>query len=201
MDRVALKCIVAPESEPLQLAAAKRALRIPESQSFHNDQLEKLIRASRSHVEKETARVFMPATFEQRADGFPRWNGVLRLWKAPVTSVTKVEYRDRSSVLRTLASSKYLVDLGSTPARIEPIEGEEWPETDTKSSSVIVTFVAGYGTTALAAEASDLLVAMELILAHWHEHPEATEFMVGGTLMEIPIGAQRIISNYKLDQV
>lgn len=102
----------------------------------------------------------------------------LRLRKAPCKSITSIEYIDVSQMgtnppaYTTLATSRYLTDLSTEPARLTPAYGNVWPVTLDVTNSVRVTFTAGYGT------ASDvpqpIKQAMYMLIAHWYENREAS---------------------------
>lgn len=130
----------APTSEPVSLAEAKAAARI-DDELVHDRELLRLIQAAREAAESYTQRSIMPQTLTLYLDAF---DAVIRLPRAPVTSVTSVKYLDDAGVQQTLAASKYRVDLVSYQPRITPGFDEPWPITRPVTNAIEIEYVTGY---------------------------------------------------------
>lgn len=77
----------------------------------------------------------------------------------------------------------FLVDRQSEPARITPLFGEIWPQTQLKiPNAVKIYFTSGYGDTGFAVPAMAKVLMLQLI-AHWNENREA---VTDETLKTIP---------------
>lgn len=130
-----------PSVEPITRAEAKLFLR--ETQDDQDAVIDRLIKYAREHIEKiASGRQLITATYEMTIDGFPT---IIYLPKAPVQSVTSIQYVDTDGDTQTLATSGYQTDFTSDPARIVEAYGEVWPETRDELNAVTVTFIAGFG--------------------------------------------------------
>lgn len=107
-----------------------------------------LIRTSLMAAERTTWRTLLPKTLVLAMDRFPF--AEILLPSPPGVSVTSIEYTDENGDPQTLSGSpaEYRFIAPSGPkagkARILPLTGETWPQTDGSIGSVRVTFVAGY---------------------------------------------------------
>lgn len=168
----ALTTITPPAKEPVTVDYVKRWLRIDSDE--HATQLQDLITTGRQLCEDYSGRAFITATFQQTLDRFPMMPNTqfspgspsvvmpilqntwpldtsawaIKLPRAPVQSVTSIQYYDVNGQLQTLASSAYLVDNASEPGRIAPVNGGYWPGVQWRPNAVTVQFKAGYGDTA-----------------------------------------------------
>jgi uncharacterized phiE125 gp8 family phage protein len=157
---MSLQLVTPPAVEPVTLAEAKAHLRV----DFSDDDalITTLIAAARQQAETLTKRQFCTATWKLNLDRFPYYgcftnydypppSGIV-VPKAPVASITSIQYLDMGSTLQTMSSSYYATDLACEPARITPIFGQIWPITLPQIGAVSVTFVAGYGVAAAVPE-------------------------------------------------
>lgn len=141
-----LVVVTPPAAWPVSVAEARQHLRVdvPDEDQL----LQRLIEAATQWCEEQCARRFLSATLRWRLDRFP---GVIELPRAPVLSVSSLQYLDGAGVLQTLAAAAYQVDLEDEPARIAPAPGTEWPSTQLDAlAAVRVEFVAGYGASSAA---------------------------------------------------
>jgi uncharacterized phiE125 gp8 family phage protein len=76
-----------------------------------------LIKAARVWAERHTGVCLIEQTVEEVWDFFPEY-GVFELSMAPLSEVTKVEYRNDAAAYTTWASSNYTVDTYSYPPRV-----------------------------------------------------------------------------------
>lgn len=135
-----LKLITAPTVEPVTLTEVKEQTVI----GFTTDDtlLTRLISVARAEAESITRRSLAPQTLEVVLDTWPRWE--INLPRGPVTAVSSVKYYDEDAVEQTLSTSIYETDLDSIVARVQPRDGEEWPDLATMVNAVRVRYTAGW---------------------------------------------------------
>jgi len=93
--------------------------------------------------------VFVNTTWDMYFDGFPSIGSEIVFPRNPVSSVTSVTYTDQNGDAQTWSSTLYQTDFKSVPARLKPIESEDWKDTQSGTyNTVKVTFVAGFGAAA-----------------------------------------------------
>lgn len=119
----------------------------PTTNTTGDPMLTMLIQAARQHVEQTLKRKLVTQTIDAYFHEFPDPDDDehLRFNLMPLQSVTSITYLDIDGVEQTLASSQYVVDAVSRPARIEPAYGVMWPAVREQMNAVKVRFVAGYG--------------------------------------------------------
>ena len=144
---MSLQLVTPPAVEPLTLAEAKLHLRV----DYNDDDalITTLIAAARQQAETITGRQFCTATWKLNLDQFPAYgysslSGIL-VPKAPVASITSIQYLDMDGTLQTWSNTLYATDLANEPARITPTFGQIWPIALPQINAIRVTFVAGYG--------------------------------------------------------
>ena len=172
--------------EPLTVQEAKDFLRV--EGTADDNVLDTLITAARLHAENILSRSLVTKTYEARADymhdGFilPRPN---------LISVTSIKYNDTDGVQQTLAADQYVADIYSAPARIVPAYGVYWPRARLEPNSVIIEYIAGYGSAEDVPQ--NIKQAMLLHIGHMFENREAT---VEATVSEVPMGYKALMANY-----
>lgn len=177
MTSYSIKQAVAPTLEPVSLEEAKKHLRVPTNNEDANI-ANIYIPAARRRLESELGRQLINATWQFGIDGFPSGLCPIQLPVNPVQSVTSIVYVASDGTETTLGSDDYIVDTNSEPARIKPAWGTAWPATRarTNAQTVLVTFIAGYGTDAASVPAG-LREAMFLLIGHYYYHREAVTAM------------------------
>lgn len=116
--------------------------------------------------------------------------GMIPLYMPPIQSVTSVQYYDFTGTLQTVDPSVYIVSTGF-PGRIEPNYSKVWPIARPTVDSVLITFVAGYGSSASSVPEA-VKAAMKLMIGNWYENREA----VGtGSYMEIPMAVTALLAS------
>lgn len=193
-----------PAEEPVSVAELKDWLRL--ETSADDAKIALLIKAVRGYVERIIGRQLVTATWVLSLDNFP-WPGgweflerpsllpdphTIRLPKAPLQSVTSVQYYDMADTLQTLAASTYEVDARTDPGRIMLGMGKVWPVTRLKPGAVRVTFVAGFGSASAVPE--EIKAAMKMIASAWYENPEAVT--TGTIATELPRGAGDLLDAF-----
>lgn len=159
---------VAPTTEPLTTAEAKLHLNIPASDTSHDDYVDDLILQAREQVEHDTARCFLNQTWTQVSSCFDDYDGSgIKLARRPVVSVSSITYVDNAGATQTLATSVYAVDIPRQ--RIVLKYDQSWPSVRGDYDSVTITFVAGYGSTAIHTPQL-AKQCMLLLIGHWFEN-------------------------------
>lgn len=134
--------------EPLAYADVARQCRLDGAQE--TEHVAMLIKATREEAEAYLNRQFITATWELYLSAWP-CDRVLELPRAPLQSVTSVEYRDDDGAWQTLSAADYEVQRAGhqdNPGRIVLSDDVTWPIVSDDPDSIRVTFVAGYGATA-----------------------------------------------------
>jgi hypothetical protein len=212
-----LTLITPPADEPITVDEAKASLRV--TSDVDDGHISLLITAARELVETITRRQLITATWLMMLDSFktpvagmyydafrvpmpPQAIGatpfgsisypysVVYLPRPPVQSVTSVQYLDTDGDLQTFASNQYVTDVASEPARIMPPPGVVWPTTMAEINSVMVTYVAGYGTRT-AVPARFKLAIMHLV-GHWYLHRENVTDL---SLSAVPDSTHRLLGS------
>ena len=183
---------IAAAKQPVSLNDAKDHLVI---QGTNDDTLIKdKIKVATAYAQDVTGRVFISQDWKLVLDSFPGGAGIIYLPKPPLLSITKVDYLDTNGDSQTLASSKYVVDTVSTPARLAPAFGEVWPTTRGTLNAVTIEFKAGYGVNS-ADVPVQIKEAILSLTGHLYEHRETT---VEQALQMIPIGVDDLLLQFKV---
>jgi uncharacterized phiE125 gp8 family phage protein len=156
---MALKRVTAPANYPVSLDEAKAHLRVDYSDD--DPLITAFIKASTGFVEGPTGfigRALIDQTWDLYLDGFPL-RGIGRLHRGglhhrgdaieiplpPLIEIIGVFYLDSADNEQTLATSSYIVDPISEPARLVPARGAGWPVCGHHEvNSVRIRFRAGY---------------------------------------------------------
>lgn len=190
-----LTLVTPPANEPLSLADAKAHLRVD-----HSDEdtlINALIAAAREDAEDFRNQSFITQTWKLTLDVWPTEPDVIELPRGPV-SVTSVKYTDEDGNTSTFASSNYVEDLESEPARLALKRSASWPsDTLQVVNGIEVTYVAGYGDDASDVPAA-VVEALKLMIGHYYENREAT--ITGTIISRIPLGAQHLLWKKRVKQ-
>lgn len=155
-----------PTVEPITLEQAKDHCEIAASETAHDDKLVGFIRAAREQVENDTQQALVNQTFTLSLDEFPG-DGKIWLPMKPVQSITSITYYDSANAQQTLSSSIY--GLLAAKRLVYREYDQSWPSHVVKPGGIVVTFVAGYGTSK-ANVPHVLRQAMLLQISKWFEH-------------------------------
>lgn len=187
--------ITAPAVEPLTLAETRLARKI--SGTALDGLLRLWIAAARRHVEGQTGRALITATWELWLDAFPIQRAI-ELPIPPLQSVTSVKYDDAAGDEQTFSAENYRVIAPSGDhagrGRVALNAGASWPTTIDQPKSVRIRFVAGYGSTADAVP-DVLKAALLFLVGHFHRYGEEVQ---DGSLSELPFGAKAIVQSFAL---
>ena len=154
------KTTVEPTIEPITLEELKDRIRVTGCDD--DAQLTMMLKAARQQVEADSYRRLITQTVVGYMDAF-RWVREIELRLAPIQSITSIVYTDEASVSQTFSSSNYSTDIISTPPRIVLKTNQTlWDYTEENTpNSVVITFVAGYGTTAASVPVQAKLAIVE----------------------------------------
>lgn len=135
--------------EPLEVDEVKRFLRIPDSYTADDEQIEGLITAAREQLEGDTGRQFITATWDYTLDSFPcRDREPIKLPRPPLQTVTSVTYLDSAGVSQVWANTDYTVKAPAgplaRPGTLFPKVGKTYPDTADIAGAVTIRFVAGH---------------------------------------------------------
>jgi len=189
--RYGLSLYSEPAIEPVSLAEAKAHLRV--TYSDEDALIASQIVAARQWIEEQTYRQLITATWDLVLDEFPSGDKPIQVPRAPLQSVTSIEYTDTAGDAQTLDASRYVVTASRQPGLIRPAYGLVWPEALDAPDTVTVRFVAGYGTAGAVPEL--LRAAIKLLVAQLYEFREP---VLTASANEVPLGVQRIVQMYDL---
>ena len=141
---MAYSVVTPAASEPITLTEAKNFLRVDGSDD--DVLIGALISAAREMCEQYTRRILVTTTIDEYFDGFPNYKNAISkdfiyLSRGPVQSITNLKYVDEIGSEETVASSYYVSDTISEPARIASTAG--WFATNGIINQVIVRYVVG----------------------------------------------------------
>lgn len=159
------KTTSAPAIEPITLDELKNRLRI--TTCHFDSELQDLLKSARTTIENESYRRLITQTVEMHIQDFPGTYGDIEIRLAPIQSITHIKYYDQDDTLATYSSANYYTDLTSTPPRIVLEESQSWPLTQqARPNKVVITLVAGYGSTTASIPAAARLAIVEYCRAH-----------------------------------
>jgi len=188
MER-SLEVTVGPAMEPISLAEAKAHLRVD-----HTDEdavIRRLIGAARRRCELVARRAFVSQTLALKLARWPR-DGVIRLWRPPLQSVSSIVYVDSAGDSATWDGENYVVEAGVEPPGVWLGYGKQWPTATLRPGlPITVTYVAGYG------DAEDVpetyRQAVLLMVGHYFENREAVVVQAGVTGLTLPLAVEDLL--------
>ena len=154
--------------------------------------IDSLIKASTQSCQIFTNRYFLDTTVTQYSDN---WFEFYRLYKSPVISITHVKYYDTNDTLQTLASSNYILDNISQPARIGISVDGTLPNLADRINAVEVKYSVGYGE--LSSDVPEgIKQAVLITIGNWYENRQTV--ITGRTATELPLSSQYLLEQYKV---
>lgn len=157
----------APVAEPVTLAEVKAGLRIDADITAFDYDLTMLIQSARELAEHETGRSLMPQTITLELDD---WSDVLEINRAPVQSVSAIQYWD-GAAWQTFSNTGYSLYQDGLLWKVEPTA--YWPVLgDGAGPRVKVTFQAGYQTAELVPACVKRWIIAQV--GAWFRSPEAS---------------------------
>lgn len=162
---------VAPDAMPVSLSDIKRHCRVDHDDD--NADLEDYVSAATEQLDGYDGilgRALITQTWRLDMLCF---RDVMRLPLEPLQSVTSVTYYDGDNAQQTLASSVYGVYTDARSPIVSLKDGQSWPTAYVRPDAVSITFVVGYGATAIDVP-SRLKSAIKLHAADLYEGREAS---------------------------
>ena len=154
--------------------------------------IDNLIKAATQSCQIFTNRYFLTTVVTQYSD---KWDGIYTLYKSPVSGITHIKYFDSNDTEQTLASSNYILDSVSQPARIGIAVNGTLPDLADRINAVHVQYKVGYGVT------SDLVPegikqAVLITIGNWYQNRQTV--ITGRTATELPLSSQYLLEQYKI---
>ena len=154
--------------------------------------IDNLIKAATHSCEEYTNQYFIDTLVTQYSDN---WLEVYRLYKSPVSSLTHIKYYDTNDSLQTLASSNYILDDASKPARIGLAVDATLPTLADRINAVEVKYTVGYGTASTDVP-DGIKQAVLLTIGNFYENRQSV--ITGRTATELPLSSQYLLNQYKI---
>ena len=185
MSRLSLSA--APAKEPVTLTDMKDHLRIDTDIDLEAEEIKYMISAARRWCENFQHRAYITQTWQWALDAWPASPFDVPL--PPLQSAT-IAYYDTDETAATFSSSYYQTDIISEPGRISLVYGQSYPTTTLRPiNGIIVTFIAGYGTSESDVP-ENIRQAIKLLVGHMYENRENTWIK---PLEEIPMGVESLL--------
>ena len=185
-----LKVDTAATTPVFTTAQAKAVLKVDVTDD--DTVIDNLVAAATESCQIYTNQYFIDTVVTQYSDN---WNEFYTLYKSPVDSITHVKYYDTDDSLQTLASSNYILDNTSKPARIGIAVDGSLPNLADRINAVEVKYTVGYG-----AESTDvqegIRQAVLLTIGNWYENRQSV--ITGRTATELPLSSQYLLEQYKI---
>jgi len=188
--------VVAPTFEPVDLEFVKLHSRIDTTDG--DAVVEMRIQAAREWCERYTGRAFLKQTWDWTiTDSDITHAGPILLPVVPVISVVSVTSYDAAGTGTVMSNTLYFVDTASVPARVLLNEGSSWPSGLRLHNSLIVRYLAGYGTDGLDPEQVPVAIrqAILLLASEFNERNEAATDL---KLAEVPFGVCALLDPYRV---
>lgn len=178
---------VAPTAEPISLDEAKIFMHVIETDE--DTLIESIITSAREYAENYTNRQLITATFELTTDSFIQ---DFKLPKAPVQSISKIEYMDESGVYQILSTDDYYLYY---EYEIAKIYFSNLPSIKDDKRAVKITFVSGYTTVP-----SSIKTYLKMLVSTLYENRE--KFVVGVPVNDI-VGTMydRMLNFYRVKPI
>lgn len=184
------KLVTPPASLAVPLEDLKAHLRV-----VGNDEdtlLASYLEAATEFLQDEMNRAFVAQTWRYSLPVWPEESFII-LPRAPLLSVTTLDYTDKDDSTTTMDTSLYTVNTEGDPGRIELAYNEQWPTVTLRPTNPIqITYVAGYADVGDVPFKHSQLI--KLVCAHWYENREPV-IISGAVPKEIPMAAERLLWN------
>ena len=139
-----LTLITPPAVEPVTLAEAKEHLRVVSDDE--DTMIEGLIVAARQMVESGESwsldRSLITTTWRLSLDEFDNTSAVIELPRPPAIAITSLTYTNSTGTTTTLSGSGYSLDAYSTPGRLVPAYGLQWPSVRTQAGRSNIALIS-----------------------------------------------------------
>ena len=185
-----LKVDTAATTPVFTTAEAKAVLKVDVSDD--DTGIDNLVAAATESCQIYTNQYFINTVVTQYSDN---WDSFYTLYKSPVVSITHVKYYDTDDSLQTLASSNYILDNTSKPARIGIAVDGSLPNLADRINAVEVKYTVGYGTASTDVP-EGIRTAIILTVGNWYENRQTV--ITGRTATELPLSSQYLLDQYKI---
>jgi uncharacterized phiE125 gp8 family phage protein len=183
---MAWKVTTAPVNEPWTLSDVKNYLKV--DTSADDTLITTLISAARQAAESYLNMALITQTVTEKLD---RLNSpTLYLSVSPVISVSNFQYADSQNTTQTFASTNYVVDTFSKPARLSLAYGKTWPTLYGNINDVTITYTAGFGTEASGVP-TQIRQAMLMMIADSYDNRE-------DYVKKMPTASQYLLDQYRV---
>lgn len=183
---MAWKVTTAPVNEPWTLSDVKNYLKV--DTSADDTLITTLISAARQAAESYLNMALITQTITEKLD---RLNSpTLYLSVSPVISVSNFQYADSQNTTQTFASTNYVVDTFSKPARLSLAYGKTWPTLYGNINDVTITYTAGFGTEASGVP-TQIRQAMLMMIADSYDNRE-------DYVKKMPTASQYLLNQYRV---
>lgn len=185
---MSLNLITPPAYYPLTVDEAKEHLRV--TTTDEDSYIQSLIVMATEFVQNQTGRQLITATYELTFTEMNLCNNWVKIPKGKLQSIDSIKYIDAVGAEQTFSTSNYYVvgnDCGSVYFLSFPPYKANTPD------AVKIRFTCGYGNGEDIPEV--LKVGMKLLIGQFYKNREATSL---NTVVELPIGLDRLISQYSL---
>lgn len=188
---LALNRTIDAASEPVSTAEAKTHLRV--SHSDDDDYIDAIVKAARISAENFCDRAFINQTWV--ATFATTDASKIRLPKAPLASVTSVQYRDTTDgSLQTASSSTYELNTDAQPGLIK---FDTLPSYDGSYENPIrITYVAGYGAASTDVP-QPIIHAIKLLVSHFYQHRSDVVNILELKPEQLPNGVKYLLTPYR----
>ncbi len=133
-------------TEPVTLAEVKAQLRIDGTD--YDAILTPLIKTARQIAEKITGRDFINKTWKAFLNRFPCGDDIgILIEKSKLQSITSIKYYI-DTVQTTLSSANYYKTEDADYSSVWLVDGQSFPDSDSRKQAIEIIFVSGYGATA-----------------------------------------------------
>jgi len=136
-----LTLVTAPVGAPLTVDEAKA--QVHQGDPIDDEILNSMILAATERCEIYTGRQMLTATWQLKLDRFPS-GSCIELPKAPLVSVSSVQYVDTAGDTQTWAAANYKTEIPSGPrarrGRLALAFGKTWPSTYGEIADVTIEF-------------------------------------------------------------
>lgn len=180
--------ISGPALEPLTMGEAKAFLRI--DSEGEDALILALIAAARRVVEAATGRALLTQSWRLVRDAWPP-SGVFALPVAPVRAFVAARVRAADGTTQDIDLSLLRLVTARTPALVY-LDPARLPQPGARWGGIEIELDAGYGD-AVTDVPADLVQAVRLVLAHFHEHRDAP-----GDTLRLPATVAELLAPYKL---
>tara|TARA_R110002020_G_scaffold28401_8_gene90655 strand:- start:246 stop:824 length:579 start_codon:yes stop_codon:yes gene_type:complete len=185
-----LKVNTAAVNPVFTTAQAKTFLKVDVSDD--DTLIDNLISAATESCQIYTNQYFIDTVVTQYSD---TWDGFYTLYKSPVSAITHIKYYDSDDSQQTLASSNYILDGTSKPARIGLSVDGALPTLSKRINAVEVKYTVGYGNASTDVP-EGIRTAIILTVGNWYENRQSV--ITGRTATELPLSSQYLLDQYKI---